>query len=550
MTTVPRRRDCLPDMASINGSNGGGGGGGNNNNNHNNDDVSMAYDGTPPDSHDANRSPSGVTTPGGGQGEASSTPYMAVQNGRKRKADGTSSRGVANLTPEQLAKKRANDREAQRAIRERTKNTIENLERRIKELESQQPFQELQNVIRLKDAVLAENEDLKRRMQSILALLQPLAGPQGLNGQSRQYPTAHIIALADGSDLAAATARQSPLPMAPPPQAQMYHAHQSAQPAAQSQSQSQSQIQTQTQIQQQQQAQAQQQHAHPQQYDAAFAQHHLHPDLRNHHASPSPQRPLPPSANGLGLSHGHGQQQQQQQQHDMRRWSPSLAPSPGQYNAQPQPQLPLQPQLQQLPSPSTASASASQHAPPAATYPPDATQQQQQQPDRFGLHHLVDHQPKPSSPSAIDARRRDLIPTASDEPPLYKRLPLNTEPTCTLDGILRGFEAERRRAAQSGTPAATLVGPSYPSISSLLNPTRAANSHPLSKVFTDILSRFPSISEVPEQIAVLYIMFLIMRWHIAPTQENYDRLPEWARPVKSQLEIAHPAWIDHLPWYA
>jgi hypothetical protein len=33
---------------------------------------------------------------------------------KKRRAPGTSSRGVANLTPDQLAKKRANDREAQR----------------------------------------------------------------------------------------------------------------------------------------------------------------------------------------------------------------------------------------------------------------------------------------------------------------------------------------------------------------------------------------------------------------------------------------------------
>ncbi len=35
---------------------------------------------------------------------------------KKRRAPGTSSRGVANLTPDQLAKKRANDREAQRLI--------------------------------------------------------------------------------------------------------------------------------------------------------------------------------------------------------------------------------------------------------------------------------------------------------------------------------------------------------------------------------------------------------------------------------------------------
>ena len=94
----------------------------------------------------------------------------------------TGSRGVANLTPEQLAKKRANDREAQRAIRERTKGQIESLERRIQELTSQQPYQELQHVIRQKELVEAENEEIKKRLTSVLAIVQPLIGTNPLIG--------------------------------------------------------------------------------------------------------------------------------------------------------------------------------------------------------------------------------------------------------------------------------------------------------------------------------------------------------------------------------
>ena len=97
----------------------------------------------------------------------------------KKRRTGTSSRGVANLTPDQLAKKRANDREAQRAIRERTKNTIENLQSQIRELTSQQPYQDLQNVLRQKELVEAENADIKKRLASALALIQPILGPQG-----------------------------------------------------------------------------------------------------------------------------------------------------------------------------------------------------------------------------------------------------------------------------------------------------------------------------------------------------------------------------------
>ena len=102
---------------------------------------------------------------------------------RRRTATSTSARGVANLNPEQLARKRANDREAQRAIRERTRNHIERLNQRIRELESQQPFQDMQLMRREKEAFQAENEDLRRRMASALELLQPsAAAPAGLNG--------------------------------------------------------------------------------------------------------------------------------------------------------------------------------------------------------------------------------------------------------------------------------------------------------------------------------------------------------------------------------
>jgi len=110
----------------------------------------------------------------------------ASANGLKRKRAGPSSRGVANLTPEQLERKRANDREAQRAIRERTKNQIETLNREIENLKSQQPYLDLQVALRQKEAVKAENDELKRRIFSFITSIQPFltgdAPPQGLEG--------------------------------------------------------------------------------------------------------------------------------------------------------------------------------------------------------------------------------------------------------------------------------------------------------------------------------------------------------------------------------
>ena len=115
------------------------------------------------------------------------TNHQGQAPSKKRRSSNTTgptsgSRGVANLTPEQLAKKRANDREAQRAIRERTKGQIETLERKIQDLTSQQPYQELQHAIRQKELVEAENEEIKKRLASALSIMQPIVGGNGLIG--------------------------------------------------------------------------------------------------------------------------------------------------------------------------------------------------------------------------------------------------------------------------------------------------------------------------------------------------------------------------------
>lgn len=123
-----------------------------------------------------------------------------LQPSSKKRKMAAGGRGVAHMTPEQLAKKRANgkqcyllrckmahaknvlltsraiDREAQRAIRERTKNQIQELERRIEELTNQKPYQELQAVVRAKEAVERENEDMRKRLADIVGLLQPMIG--------------------------------------------------------------------------------------------------------------------------------------------------------------------------------------------------------------------------------------------------------------------------------------------------------------------------------------------------------------------------------------
>ncbi|KAF7538118.1 hypothetical protein G7Z17_g12695 [Cylindrodendrum hubeiense] len=74
-------------------------------------------------------------------------------------------RSVSTLTPSQLARKRANDREAQRAIRARTKEHIERLEQELEDLKSKQNRdQTVQELLRRNKALEDELSRLKENM--------------------------------------------------------------------------------------------------------------------------------------------------------------------------------------------------------------------------------------------------------------------------------------------------------------------------------------------------------------------------------------------------
>jgi hypothetical protein len=124
-----------------------------------------------------------------------------------------------------------------------------------------------------------------------------------------------------------------------------------------------------------------------------------------------------------------------------------------------------------------------------------------------------------------------------------------TEPTCPLDNLLLDFLASRQRLAAQGADSETLVGPLYPNFNALVNRGTAYPSHPLSLVFTDILRTFPDLRKLPDQVATVHLMFLTMRWCCEPTKENWNRMPEWMRPVPLQHFTEHPFWLDFLPWY-
>ncbi|KAF2260249.1 hypothetical protein CC78DRAFT_547647 [Lojkania enalia] len=94
--------------------------------------------------------------------------------GAKRRPSRAGTRSVSTLTAAQLERKRANDREAQRAIRQRTKDHIENLERQVRELTAQietNSSTKMMDVLRRNEELEQENAVLRTRLSHAVAAL-------------------------------------------------------------------------------------------------------------------------------------------------------------------------------------------------------------------------------------------------------------------------------------------------------------------------------------------------------------------------------------------
>jgi regulator of replication initiation timing len=117
-----------------------------------------------------------------------SPPYEDHSSGSERKSSSgigkkrpsrAGTRSVTTLTAAQLERKRANDREAQRAIRQRTKDHIEQLERQVRDLTSQLDTNssgKMMEVLRRNDELEQENAVLRARLSHAV---QALGMPEG-----------------------------------------------------------------------------------------------------------------------------------------------------------------------------------------------------------------------------------------------------------------------------------------------------------------------------------------------------------------------------------
>ena len=448
-------------------------------------------------------------------GVADSSPSSAgkpAPASRKRRASATgsaygsgpTSRGVANLTPAQLAKKRANDREAQRAIRERTKNQIETLERRIQELTSQQPYQELQNAIRQKELVEAENAEIKRCLESVMDLIHPILSPtKDVMSESDAFPS---------------------LP------GNTNHSLDDVTPAMQPNGQQHSRLDSQGSF-----------------HSSLPAMTYASTPGGSAGASPSTRpRPFYNAWNpSISRTPPGADAQSSRATPEERIGRPAdLAPSLLRTTSAERLALGLlpvgRPEIQ-----SSGQLVENRSMANTTALPADS--------------HITLSTSRARSPNLRPMYRNPLPPRAD-----YSTLPRHTPPSCPLDQLLLEFIAERRQRASEGLSETELIGPPYPDFFAILNqsagprgvpssagggaPPATSSTNPVSTFFADILSTFPDIATVPEKTAVFYSMFHTMRWHCSPTSANFARLPPWLRPTPWQTMTPHPIWIDHLPW--
>lgn len=100
-------------------------------------------------------------------GHSSESESRKNSTGGKKRPSRAGTRSVTTLTAAQLERKRANDREAQRAIRQRTKDHIDTLERQVRDLTTQletSSSSKMIDLMRRNDELEQENAMLRARM--------------------------------------------------------------------------------------------------------------------------------------------------------------------------------------------------------------------------------------------------------------------------------------------------------------------------------------------------------------------------------------------------
>ena len=157
-----------------------------------------------------------------------------------------------------------------------------------------------------------------------------------------------------------------------------------------------------------------------------------------------------------------------------------------------------------------------------------------------------------------DNRCISIASTLSQNP--WEILPINVPPTCASDTIFQTFIDRRRASLAAATASTSPISleaaaadlnrevSEGPNMNCLLNLHPCESTDTISHVVADVMKTYAEIGTPPKQVGCFYYMAKLLAWLILRTQETYEKMPAWLRPVPIQLEQPHPAWIDRIPW--
>ncbi|KIW74828.1 hypothetical protein Z517_11598 [Fonsecaea pedrosoi CBS 271.37] len=139
-------------------------------------------------------------------------------------------------------------------------------------------------------------------------------------------------------------------------------------------------------------------------------------------------------------------------------------------------------------------------------------------------------------------------PTSSNQVDLCEQLPYNLKPVIPSDRILQGLIASQRGAAAEGIPWDELLGPELPCWDVLVGAPSRLCGHPICRAVFDIVKAYTGYSRLPERVASVYTMYSSVMWRLSLQRKRFEKMPLWMRPRAIQLQVAHPAWMDRVPW--
>ncbi|CZT44137.1 uncharacterized protein RSE6_04266 [Rhynchosporium secalis] len=113
--------------------------------------------------------------------------------------------------------------------------------------------------------------------------------------------------------------------------------------------------------------------------------------------------------------------------------------------------------------------------------------------------------------------------------------------------ILHGLVDRQRNIATEHAHGSHPTGPYHPDLRPMLGPRRGHRIHPVSSTISELFKRLVYVG-FAERAAALLLVYHFVQWQILPAKETYQNIPEWFRPRASALAIAHPLWTSFLVW--